>query len=140
MNYLSWNRCGSAIIRYQQNLTRADDHLRVGSMRPLQSIDEMQDIHRRQRVSNLQARRELLEIQRDALMHEITPPPTSQDRRKEMFARRDELLSQWARLWKNWKSTRESNALLPRCSPHEGSFHIQGGPAFLLIRSARAVP
>ncbi len=44
----------------------------------------------------LHAQRELLEIKRDTLMHEITSPLTSQDRRKEVFVLRDELMSQWA--------------------------------------------
>jgi hypothetical protein len=61
-------------------------------------MDELQDILRRLWVSDLQARRELLEIQRDALMHEITSPLTSQDRRKEAFVLRDELMSQWAKV------------------------------------------
>ncbi len=59
-------------------------------------MDELQDILRRLWVSDLQARRELLEIERDALMHEITSPLTSQDRREEVFVLRDELLSEWA--------------------------------------------
>ena len=59
-------------------------------------MDELNDILRRLWVSDLQARRELLEIQRDALMCEITSPLTTQDRREEVFALRDELLSQWA--------------------------------------------
>ena len=59
-------------------------------------MDELHDILRRLWVSDLQARRELLEIERDALMHEITSPLTSQDRRKEAFVLRDELMSQWA--------------------------------------------
>ncbi len=59
-------------------------------------MDELQDILRRLWVSDLQARRELLAIQRDALMHEITSPLTSQDRRAEVFVLRDELMSQWA--------------------------------------------
>lgn len=61
-------------------------------------MDELDDIRRRLRVSNLQARRELLEIERDALMHEITSPLTGQDRRAEVFMLRDELKSQWAKV------------------------------------------
>ncbi len=57
---------------------------------------DLQDILRRLWVSDLQARRELLEIQRDALMHEINSPLTSQERRAEVFVLRDELMSQWA--------------------------------------------
>ena len=55
---------------------------------------DLQDILRRLWVSELQARRELLEIQRDALMREINSPLTSQDRRAEVFVLRDELMSQ----------------------------------------------
>jgi len=61
-------------------------------------MDELNDILRRLWVSDLQARRELLEIQRDALMCEITSPLTSQNRRKEAFVLRDELMSQWAKV------------------------------------------
>ncbi len=57
-------------------------------------MDELQDILRRLWVSDLQARRELLAIQRDALMCEITSPLTSQERRAEVFVLRDELMSQ----------------------------------------------
>jgi hypothetical protein len=59
---------------------------------------DLQDILRRLWVSDLQARRELLEIQRDALMHEINSPLTSQDRSAEVFVLRDELMSQWAKV------------------------------------------
>jgi hypothetical protein len=59
-------------------------------------MDELNDILRRLWVSDLQARRELLEIERDALIHEITSPLTSQDRRAEVFLLRDELGSQLA--------------------------------------------
>jgi hypothetical protein len=61
-------------------------------------MDDLQDILRRLWVSDLQAGRELLEIQRDALMCEIISPLTSQDRRKEAFVLRDELMSQWAKV------------------------------------------
>lgn len=59
-------------------------------------MDALNDIFRRLWVSDLQARRELLEIERDALIHEITSPLTSQARRAEVFLLRDELGAQLA--------------------------------------------
>ena len=58
----------------------------------------MDDIRRRLKVSNLEARRKLLEIERDALMHEITSPLTGLSRREEVLMLREELLSQWAEI------------------------------------------
>jgi hypothetical protein len=58
-------------------------------------MEPMDDINRRLRVSRLEAKRELIEIERDALLNEINSSLTSQDRREEAFARREELMSQW---------------------------------------------
>jgi hypothetical protein len=64
----------------------------------LTRMDYMDDIRRRLRVSNLQSKRELLEIERTALLREITSPLTSQDRREEAFRRRDEITNQWTEI------------------------------------------
>jgi len=62
----------------------------------LSRMDEMDDIRRCLRVSNLEARRELIEIQRTALLREITSPLTSQDCREQAYKNRDELMIQSA--------------------------------------------
>lgn len=54
-------------------------------------MDEPDDIRRRLKVSNLQAKLELFEIERAALLGEIMSPLTSQDRREEAVMRRTEL-------------------------------------------------
>jgi hypothetical protein len=56
------------------------------------------DIHHRLKVSNLQAKRELIEINRAALLREVRSPLTSQDRREEVFALCDELMIKWAKI------------------------------------------
>jgi hypothetical protein len=61
-------------------------------------MDEMDDILHRMRVTNLEARRELCEIERIALDREITYPTTSADRRAEAINRRDEVLGEWAEI------------------------------------------
>jgi hypothetical protein len=60
------------------------------------AMDEIDDIRHRLRVSNLQARQELLEIERTSLLREINSSLTSQDRRTEAITKRDELTTQWA--------------------------------------------
>jgi hypothetical protein len=57
-------------------------------------MSDLDDIHRRLRISKLQAKRELLEIECAALMREIASPLTSQDRREEAVARRTKLSEQ----------------------------------------------
>jgi hypothetical protein len=67
-------------------------------------MDEMDDIRRRLRVSKLQGQRDLLEIERDALIREITSPLASQERREEVFMLRDELKSKCAKVVEELKT------------------------------------
>jgi len=60
-----------------------------------QCMDEMDNIHRRLTVCKLQARRELFEIDRDALVREMKSPLTSRARWQAAFVRREQLVSQW---------------------------------------------
>jgi hypothetical protein len=60
--------------------------------------DAQDDITHRLKLSNLQGRKEPLEIERDALALEIKSPQTSQKRREEVFLVRDHLMSQWAEI------------------------------------------
>lgn len=51
-------------------------------------MDEIDDIKHRLQFSKLLAKKELLEIERAALVREITSPFTSQDRKEEVVMRR----------------------------------------------------
>jgi hypothetical protein len=55
-------------------------------------------------ITNLQARRDLCEIERTALDREIKYPTTSADRRAEATNRRDEVLAEWAEIVSELKS------------------------------------
>ena len=66
-------------------------------------MDELDDIRRRLRISNLEARRELLEIERTAISREITSPLTNLDRREQLSERRDQLAMQSAEITEELK-------------------------------------
>ena len=63
-------------------------------------MDERDDIHWRLRVSSLQAKREMLEIERAALLCEINSWLTPQKRRDEALQRRQALAEQCGELTK----------------------------------------
>jgi hypothetical protein len=54
-------------------------------------MDGREEIRHRLRLANLEARWELIEIQRTALLHEVTSTLTSEDRRMERIRQRDAL-------------------------------------------------
>jgi hypothetical protein len=54
----------------------------------------VEDVHRRLRISNLEARSELHEIEIAALTREIASPLTSPERRAQATARRDAALAE----------------------------------------------
>lgn len=58
-------------------------------------IDDLEDVHRRMRISNLEARLELHEIEIAALSKEIASPLTSLRRREEARALRDLQQAEW---------------------------------------------
>ena len=60
----------------------------------LSPIDEIEDIRRRMRVSNLEARLALHEIDAEALSHEISSPMTSVPKREEAIQRRESALNE----------------------------------------------
>jgi len=55
-------------------------------------VDELEDIRRRMRISNFEARLALHEIEAAALSREINSPLTSSPKREEATRRRDVLL------------------------------------------------
>lgn len=57
-------------------------------------MNDFDDVRRRLLISNLQAKRELCEMERIALMREIQSPLTPQDRIEEAVERRVELRKQ----------------------------------------------
>jgi hypothetical protein len=63
-------------------------------------MDYSNDIRRRLKISTLQARRELLEIERDALVREIDSPKTSLARKAEAFTLCNDLADRWAKVVK----------------------------------------
>jgi hypothetical protein len=71
-------------------------------------MDQMDDIRYRMRVANLEARRELHEIERAALTREIDSPLTSALGRKTAIERRDAVLSKWAEIVQELQNLRES--------------------------------
>ena len=60
--------------------------------------DPLEDIHQRMRLANLEARRELLEIEREALNRRIVSRLTSPLERQAARNARDELMAQWAEI------------------------------------------
>jgi hypothetical protein len=76
--------------------TRTSDALESAHMVP--RADELDEIHWRLRVSNLEARVELREIEAAALTREITSPLTSVARQNEAFQRRQALLTEASEL------------------------------------------
>jgi hypothetical protein len=70
-------------------------------------MDQIDDIRFRMRVANLEARRELHEIERAALTREIDSPLTSAPARKTAMERRDVLLSEWAEIVQELQNLRK---------------------------------
>jgi hypothetical protein len=71
-------------------------------------MDPMDDIRYRMRIANLEARRELHEIERAALTREIDSPLTGTPARKSAMERRDVLLSEWAEIVDELQTLRNS--------------------------------
>ena len=61
-------------------------------------IDDLDEIRCRMRLSNLEARIELRDIEATALFREINSPLTSAPRRTELTRRRDSLLTEVSEL------------------------------------------
>lgn len=59
-------------------------------------MDHLDDIHRRMRIANLEARRELREIERADLSRKIDSPLTTTPERKAAMERRDAVITEWA--------------------------------------------
>jgi hypothetical protein len=58
----------------------------------------LDDVRRRLRISRLQARRDLLAIEREALVREIDSPKTSPARKREALTLCNDLADRWARV------------------------------------------
>ena len=67
-------------------------------------MDDLDELHRRMRIANLEARRELCEIERDALTGEINSSLTSEQARKAAARRRDLLWTEWVEIVEEMKS------------------------------------
>jgi hypothetical protein len=61
-------------------------------------MDDMDELHLRMLISNLQARLELCEIEILALSREIFSPLTTSQRQAEAVARRDDLMTERSEL------------------------------------------
>lgn len=61
-------------------------------------MDDLDILRRRMRIANLEARRELHEIERDALTRQINSRLKTPWQREEAIERRDDLLSEWAKV------------------------------------------
>ena len=70
--------------------------------------DELDEIRGRMRVSNLEARVELREIEAAASTREITSPLTSATRRTELIQRRDALTTEVSELKAELERVRKS--------------------------------
>jgi hypothetical protein len=64
----------------------------------ISSMDILEDIRRRSTISSLQARRDLLVIEREALARELDSPRTSLARRIEAFDLCNDLADRWAEI------------------------------------------
>ena len=69
-------------------------------------MDDMDDISFRLRVSKLEAKRELCEIERSALLREINSRLTSLSRRAEALAKRRVLATESAKITEELKQIR----------------------------------
>ena len=61
-------------------------------------MDDVDDLRRRMRIANLEARRELCEVERDALTREINSPTTSELQRRAAAKRRDDMWTEWSEI------------------------------------------
>ena len=73
--------------------------------------DELDEIRWRMRISNLEARVELREIEAAASTREITSPLTSATRRTELIQRRDALITEVSELKAELERSRKSRPL-----------------------------
>ena len=73
--------------------------------------DELDEIRWRMRISNLEARVELREIEAAASTREITSPLTSATRRTELIQRRDALITEVSELNAELERSRKSRPL-----------------------------
>ena len=77
-------------------------------------MDDLEDILHRMRVSNLEARLELREIEAAAYTREIASPLTYATRRAEAIERRDAVLIELSRIRAELDEMRRSFPLLAR--------------------------
>jgi hypothetical protein len=81
-------------------------------------MDDMHELHLRMRISNLQARVELCEIEILALSREILSPLTTSQRQAEADARRDDLMTERSELAKKLDGISRSFAAFDRSGSH----------------------
>ena len=71
---------------------------------------EENDDAQRQRGATLEERMATIDQQREALLHEVRSPLTSQDRREEVFAWRLKLMAEWTLLEEELRTLRDDKA------------------------------